>query len=229
VTGAAAGDVHYAAHLILLHQCCAQRGLIRIGLAVHRNWIRAARLLVFHVEDLIARAEVLLRSTMASEAPFHLQRFLLVHQRHLIDRAVARVAADTLGHVNAVVKENEVGERVDARPLQRFARAIAGADGLKQLGVRPDLRMAVHTGLRRRNPGETGGFDRCMAVAAVDAESGDVMLMAERNRLRLADAGRSHIRRALDDVEGPTQSCNDENRAENRGARQTIRTAMKDL
>ena len=96
---------------------------------------------------------------MASQAPFHLQTFLLVHDRHLIDRAVAGIAANALGDVNAVIEIDEVGELVDSRPLQRFAGAVAGADRLEQLGVGPDLRVAVHAGLRRRNSREAGGFN----------------------------------------------------------------------
>ena len=166
---------------------------------------------------------------MASQAPLHLQGFRLVHQRHLVDRAVTGVAADTLGDVNAVIEINEVRELVDARPLQRFAGAIAGADGLKQLSVRPDLRVAVHARLGRGNSRETGSLDRGVTVAAVDAESGDVMLMAEWNRLGLADAGIGHKGRALHHVNNATQCRNDKHCTENGGAGQRIRAAMKDL
>jgi len=38
--------------------------------------------------------------------------------------------------VNAVVEINEIGQLVDARPLQRLAGAVAGANGLKHRSVR---------------------------------------------------------------------------------------------
>src|SRR5437764_15076699 len=122
---------------------------------------------------------------MAAETPLHLQRFLLVHQWHGIDRAMTGVTTHTLGDVNAVIEVHEVRQLVDASPLQGFARTIAGSDGLQQLRVGPDLRMAIHAGLGRRNAREARGLNRGMAIAAIDSKSGDVMLMAEGHGLRL--------------------------------------------
>src|SRR5262249_48197607 len=59
---------------------------------------------VVHAEDRLARPHVLLRVAMTVEAPLHLQRLLLHHQRHPIHLAVARGAADALVHVDAVVE-----------------------------------------------------------------------------------------------------------------------------
>jgi hypothetical protein len=190
-------------YLILGDQVCAERILIGKSTPIHVDGVDRRGLLVAHVKDLIAWAEIFAGITMASQTPLHLQGFRLVHQGHLVDRAVAGVAADALGYVNAVIEINEVGELVDAGPLQRFAGAVAGANGLKELGVGPDLRVAVHARLGRRDSGEAGGLDRGVTVAAVDAESGDVMLMAEWDRLRLADASIGHKGRALHDVYDP--------------------------
>jgi len=142
---------------------------------------------------------------------------------------VAGVAADALRDVNAVIEINEIGKLIDAGPLEGLAGTIAGADWFEQLGVGPDLRVAVHASAGWRNAGETGSFHRRMTIAAVDAEPGDVMLMAERNGLRLAHARISDIGRALDFVRDPAQSSYDEDCAKYRGARQCIRAAMKDL
>jgi len=217
------------ANLIFGDQVSAQRILIGESAAIHSYGVRRRGLLVAHVKDLIAWAEILTGIAMAAQAPLHLQRFRLVHQGHLVDRTVAGVAADALGHVNAVIEINEVGELVHAGPLQRFAGAVAGADGLKELGVGPDLRVAVHARLGRRNSGEAGGLDRGVTVAAVDAESGDVMLMAEWDRLRLADSGIGHEGGALHDVNDAAQCSDDEYGAENGGAGKCIRAAMEDL
>src|SRR5947208_230796 len=43
--------------------------------------------------------------------------------------------------------------------------------------------MATHAGLGRRHAREARFFDRGMAVAAVDAEPSNVVLVAERHRL----------------------------------------------
>ncbi len=142
---------------------------------------------------------------------------------------MAGIAADALGHVDTVVEVNEVRKLVDARPLQRFSGAVTGADRLKKLGIRPDLRVAVHAGLGRGNACETRGFDGCVAVATVDAQSRDVVLMAKGNGLRLANAGIRNERGTLDFIEDPAESSNDEDGAKDSGAGQTIRAAMKNL
>jgi len=56
-----------------------------------------------------------------------------------------------------------------------------------------------------------------------------MVLMAERDRLRLADSRIRDERRSLNDVQDPTQNDNDKDCAENSSAGQRIRAAMKDL
>src|SRR6266478_9147615 len=68
-----------------------------------------------------------------------------------------------------------------------------------------------------------------MAVTAVDAESGDMVLVAEGDGLRLAHSSIGDVRRALDLHRDPTERGNHEDRAKNSGPRQSIRTAMKNL
>src|SRR5258707_7734253 len=148
-----------------------------------RRW---GGLLVAHVEYLLSRTQKFFRRTVAVEAPLHLQRCLLVHERHLVHGPVAVVAANALGDVNAVVEIDEVGQLVDARPLERLAGSVAGANGLQHRSVRPNLRVAVHAGLGGRKARETRLFNRSVAVAAVDAKPGHVVLMAEGHRLRLS-------------------------------------------
>src|SRR5579862_2049654 len=134
---------------------------------------------------------------MAVEAELHLQRRVLIDQRHLIDGAVAGVAADSLINVNAVIEIDEVRELVNARPFERTAAAETLAHRLEIGRIGPDLRVAVHARLRRRNAGKARRLDRGMTVTAVDPKTGDVVLVAERNRLRLADSGVGNVRSAL--------------------------------
>src|ERR1700722_2282296 len=68
-----------------------------------------------------------------------------------------------------------------------------------------------------------------MTITAIDAQSGNVMLVAEGHGLRLAHTRISNVGRALNFVSHPTQSGNNENRAKNCGSGQSVRTAMKNL
>ena len=107
----------------------------------------------------------------------------LVHERHLVDPAVTGDAADALLDVDLVVEVHEVGQVVDPNPVERRVVPEARADRLEDRRVGPDLRVAVHAGLGRRNAGEGGLLDRRVAVAAVEADAADVMGVAELDGL----------------------------------------------
>ena len=81
------------------------------------------RSLIGGIEHLVPRAHVPFRIAVAVDAPLHIERIYLVHERHRVHPAVARGAADTLVYVNTVVEVDEVGQVVNARPLDRPARA----------------------------------------------------------------------------------------------------------
>ena len=68
-----------------------------------------------------------------------------------------------------------------------------------------------------------------MAVTAIDPQSSDVMLVAERNRLRPRHFCISHIGRALELNARPKDKGNEKDRPKDRGARNCISTAMKNL
>ena len=95
--------------------------LIGVNLTIEQHWLVAARLLVAHIEYLVARPQVFLRSAMALQAPLHLQRGVIEHERHTINRAVASIAANPFVDVNAVIEVNEIGQIVDPRPDERLA------------------------------------------------------------------------------------------------------------
>jgi len=225
----ATGDIFYAADVVLLHQRRAQIGLLSETLTIYYNWIRARRLPVTHIENLIARAKILFRRAMAFQTPLHLQRLLLIHKRHLVDWTVAGIAAYAFIDVNAVIEEDEVGKLVHPRPLQRLAGAVTGADRLKQLRVGPDLRVAVHARLGGRDAGKARGLDRSVAVAAINSESGNVVLMAEGDGLWADHLCVSYVGRALQFEHRPQQRRYQEYRPVNRGAGDCVGTAMKNL
>ena len=120
---------------------------------------------------------------MAVQAPFHLQRLRLVHQRHAIDAAVTGFAAHALADVDAVIEVHEIRQVVHADPVERPIVAEAGADRFEVRAVRPDLRVAVDAGLGGRNAGRRRHLHRRMAIPAVDADAARVMLVTELDRL----------------------------------------------
>src|SRR5258706_13939193 len=185
--------------------------------------------LVPHVEHLGTRSQICVWSPMTIQAELHLQGSKLIDQRHLVDRPVAGVAAHTLINVNAVIEVHEIRHLIDARPLQRFAAPEAFTHRFQQRRVGPDLRMAIHAGLGRRNAGETRLLDRSVTIAPVNTESGHVMLVAEGHRLRLSDPGIRYVGRALDLPQNPAQSPDDNRNYYQRSAGNGIAAAWKNL
>ena len=170
VTRRAAGQLFHARDLVFLDQPRAQAGIVR-------------RALPGHVVDLLSRPNIIGGIPVAIQAPRHRQRRLLINQRHLVDAAVTGRAADTFADVDAVIEVHEVGQIVHARPVQRGVVAEARAHRFEDRRRRPDLRMTVHAGLRRRDVGERRLFHRGMTIAAVEPLTTDVMSMAELDRL----------------------------------------------
>ena len=115
--------------------------------------------LIAHIENLLAGADKLSRCAMTFQAPLHLQGCELIHQRHLVDRAMARIAADSLVHVNAVIEIHKVGELVDADPLKRFFGTENFTNGFEQCSVRPNLRVAINTCLGGQDSREAGSLN----------------------------------------------------------------------
>ena len=68
-----------------------------------------------------------------------------------------------------------------------------------------------------------------MAVAAVNSIIGDVMLMAERDRLIYGSADLGDIRRAYVQLQDHEQQSESKERPAQRESREAIRTASKDL
>src|SRR5437868_4983572 len=101
---------------------------------------------------------------------------------------MATLAAYAFVHVDLMAEVNEIRQVMDACPDQRFVVAIASAHRLEHGRVRPDLRMAVHAGLSRRDTREGRVLHRSVAIAAINAESGSVVLVAERDRLLRGDS-----------------------------------------
>ena len=88
---------------------CSAGGHVVIRLqpqAAASSWFGGG--LVRHVRDLAARPQVFFGRPVAVEAPLHLERLRLIHEGHLVDRAVAGRAADALLHMDLVVEVDEI-------------------------------------------------------------------------------------------------------------------------
>lgn len=89
--------------------------------------------------------------------------------------------------------------------------------------------MAVHAGFSWRNACEFGSLDGGMAVAAINSQAGNVVLMAEGRGLRLDYCRVGDIRRTLDLGHGPEHKRHHKHRPINARSGNRVCTAMKDL
>src|SRR5205085_8156144 len=110
-----------------------------------------------------------------------------VHQRHLVDAAVAGGASDAFVDVDTVIEVYKIGKVVDASPFQRFAGAETRTNGFQHFSIGPNLRVTTHADFGGRDAREGGRLNRGVAVAAIDAVVAHMMLVAERNGLFFDD------------------------------------------
>lgn len=97
---------------------------------------------------------------------------------------MAALAADALSDVNAVVEIDVVRYVGDAPPHDGLVCGEAVAHRSEQGGVRPDLGVTGHADVGRGHPCVRRLFDAAVTKAAVNTQSGHVMLMAKGHRLR---------------------------------------------
>jgi hypothetical protein len=203
VAHAAIGQL-FGVNLVLLDEFASKRGLIG------RDPVQ--------IKNLLARADEFLRCAMTFQAPFHVERVGLPGERHLIELPVARRATDAVIHMDAVVEKNKIRRGIDARPAQWLLRGETFANGREQWRVLPDLRMAGHADFRRGNSGKRGFLDGCMAESAIEAESGDVMLVAEGDRLFERDVLARRPRRPVNRVQNSAAAGDQKNPGDNAAA-----------
>src|SRR5262249_9034792 len=149
--------------------------------------------------------------------------------RHAIDRPMTRGASDAFPNVDAVVEIHEIRKVVHARPFERPPAAEAGADRLKERARGKDLRVAVHTGLRRGDSGEWRLLDRRMAEPAGDAVATDVTFVAELDGLLAGDVRLGDPGRSVDLVEEAEKGRDSEQRAEDADLGNCVGAAVEDL
>ena len=197
------GDIGHASQIVLLNQILAERSLVGKFLTIKGQRFVRRRRLIAHIEYLVTRAQVLVRRAVAVEAPLHAQRGVVVHQGHAVHLAMAGVAAHAFINVNAVIEINVIGQVVHARPFEGLASAVALPHGFEDGRIGPDLRVAVHASLGRRDAGIIRILDGSVAVATVNAYGGDMVLVAEGHWLRAHDFLIGDIGRAVQLKDGP--------------------------
>src|SRR5437764_6664475 len=114
---------------------------------------------------------------MAIQTPMHRQRCSLAGQLHLVDRAMAGRTADALGDMDRMIEVDVARQLVDALPCNWLVLGKARANRRQHLGVGPDLGVAGHAGFRRRQSGETRSLDGSVAVAAIEAQSANMVFV----------------------------------------------------
>lgn len=183
----------------------------------------------FHLKNFLAWPNELLRLAVAFQTPLHLERGDLPRERHLIYTPVTGRAADAFFDMNAVIEISEIGEVVNARPLNWFAGAPAFADWCKVGAVSEKLRVTIHASLGRRQSSYGAGFDCRMTITTINPVIAYMMLVAKLHRLRARDISLRDIRRPIDTSQHPQRRRENKKRAENTHLGQRVGAAVKDL
>ena len=134
-----------------------------------------------------------------------------------------------LVHMNAVIEVSEVRQVVHSNPFDRLACAKALTNRLQIRAVSPNLFVTVHAGVGCRQTGRGSRFDRCVAVAAVDAIVADVMLVTKLDRLLALNPLSRVPGRAVQLGSDPQQRDENKNSAIDRQLCQRVGAVMKNL
>jgi hypothetical protein len=113
-----------------------------------------------------------------------------------------------------MIEINKVRQIVYASPFKSAVLAKAGANGFERRTIRPNLGVAIHAGLRRRNSCKTAFFNRGVTVTAIDAYTRHMMLVAERYRLHPHYSRFREVGRPNQNADHSRQSSNDEDGTE---------------
>ena len=166
---------------------------------------------------------------MAFQAPLHLQRRRLKHDRHLIDSTVTGRTTDAFVHVNAVIEVSVVRQVVNSDPFDWLAGTKTRADGLEIRTVGPDLLMTAHAGIGGRHTRRGCDLNGGVAITAIDAIITDVMLVTELDRLLSLDGLSRNPGRTVDFSGHPKRCQQNKDGTKDGRASQCIGAVVKDL
>ncbi len=185
--------------------------------------------LPLHVEDLLPGPNLFFRCLMAIQAPAHVERMSLPYKGHLINGTVAGRTADTLLNMNAVIKKDEIGQLIDSFPMKRFLTGEALTNWRQHGRIGPHARMAGHAGFGWRDSCKRGFFNRGMAIAAIQSQPCNVVLMTKGHLLLARDVLVGGVRRAIDEVDHTPKGKEAKEAAHQCRSRETVAALSKYL
>ena len=150
--------------------------------------------LPIHVENLFSRTDKSFGLLVTVEAPLHVEAVFFPRQRHCVHKAMACGATDAFVHVDTVIEEHKLRKIVDAIPFERPLTSHAFPHRLEHRRIGPDLRMAGHARFRRWQAGEGRVLNARVAIAAINSQSSNMMLMTEGSGLIERHALHRHVR-----------------------------------
>src|SRR4051794_41431328 len=119
-------------------------------------------------------------------------------------------AADALGDMDIVAEIDVFRQAGNAMPDQCLVAGETLTNRREHRRAGPYLRVAGHTSVRRREPRARAVGDIGVAVAAIDAETADMMFVAEGDGLRArVDVG-ARIETGACESDRRSQSAGDE-------------------
>ncbi len=199
-------------------------------LTVLRYKLRRLNVLRFpiEIENLIIRPQIILRVSMAIQAPRHAVGLGDVNRRHVIDWSVATETADAPIHVRRVVVINVIDRAIEPHPLDWLTAFPALLHRL-QLGiVFRHLRMAVHACRGVGHVRLRGHFHEAVTVPAIHPQLGHVNIVRKRHRLDRLVSDFCVLRRGVV-PRGAGQGTSDHNHANDHLEGYPIRPAWKEI
>lgn len=136
-----------------------------------------------HRKYFLARPDVLFWIPVTLQAPNHEHRLCLPGKRHPVYPAMTGFAAYPFGYVDLMIEKSEIGYVMDSKPFDRQSGTKTLADWLQGRRLGPYLAVAGHASMGRWNIGKCGYLDSGVAVAAIDAQAGNMVFVTELDRL----------------------------------------------
>ena len=137
--------------------------------------------------------------------------------------------ANAFVHMNAVIEVSVVRQVVHSDPFDWFAGAKTLTNRFQIRAVGPNLFMTVHAGGGGGQTGGRRGFNRGVAVAAIDAVVADMMLMTKLDRLLALNPLAGVPGRAIQLSRDPQQRNQNKNRTIDGQLCQRVCAVMKNL
>jgi len=117
--------------------------------------------------------------SMTFQAPLHVQGIFSPHQGHLVHLPVTFDAANSFVDVDAVIEINVIRQIVNSGPLKWLIGSHAVPHWGEHGTLSEQLRMTIHAYFGWRDSREGRVFYARVAVATIEADIPDMMLVTE--------------------------------------------------